>query len=145
MSLPVRVTFGCLLIMAVVACSGGAIPDEAKFSGVAAELWRGPEHCDWDGTHFVLIDEDLPGANVTNMDMPGSHMFVQDPGEVSDYSYDVEADIDRPVPGDAEKLGESDDASLELWYSQSDPHFLYVIGDGFTEAWVRATGWGLCS
>ena len=143
MSLSVRVAVGCLLVVAVAACSGG-IPDEAQFTGVAAELWRGSDHCDWDGTHFVMVRQSLPGADTTNQDMPDWHMFVRDPDEIPEYSYATEADPDRLLPEDAEKLGEDGDGSIELWYSESDPHFLYVVGEGFTEAWVRATDWGLC-
>jgi hypothetical protein len=142
----VRLIVVTILLGVVVACSGGSFPDEARFSGVIAELWRGPDHCDWDGTHFVIIhDDDLPGAEVTNVDVPNAHMFVRDPDEIPEYSYEAQTDSDRPMPDDAEKLGESTDGHIELWYSGSDPDYLYLIKDGSTEAWVRATHWGLCA
>ena len=136
---------GVCLAMAVVACSGATIPDEVHFSGVNGELWRGPDHCDWDGTHFVLIDEDLPGAEVTNVDMPGSHMFVRDPDEVREYQFEAPSDPSRPVPSEAAMVAKSDDGSIELWYSSDDPQYLYVVGEDLVEAWVRATFWGLCA
>ncbi len=161
----VRVAVGCLLVVAVAACSGDVIPDKipdkGKFTAVAAEFWRGPDHirqftgvsadlgrgadhCDWDGTHFVVVRQLLPGADTTNQSGFDWHMFVRDPDEIPDYSYEAEADLDRPLPDDAEKLGEDGDGSIELWYSESDPHFLYLKGEGFTEAWVSATDWYLC-
>jgi hypothetical protein len=140
--------FGVVLVVALffVGCGGpGALPDRFDFAGVEAEMFRGPQHCGWNGTHFVLIDEDLPGADVTNVDMPGSHMFVRDPDQVREYSFGVEEDLDRALPEDAEELGDSGDASIGLWYSESDPHYVFLIGDDISEAWARATNWGLCA
>ncbi len=72
-------------------------------------------------------------------------MFVKDPKAIPEYEYDVPSDPSRSLPADAEKLGTGDHEQYELWYSPTDPHYIYLVDEDSTQAWVRATDWGLCS
>lgn len=136
--------YGVLLIGALLfsACGSG-LPEETEFVGIDAEMFRGPEHCGWEGTHFVLINERLQ-PDRENYAEPVPQIFVRNTDQVPEYIFEETGDLSRPMPDDAERIGESEDGSIELWFSDSDPIYLYVVGEGFTEAWLYAAEWMLC-
>lgn len=106
-------------------------------------MFRGAEHCGWDGTHFVMVNERLQ-PDRENYAEPVPQIFVSNTDEVREYTFEEFGDLSRPMPGDAEKIGQSDDGSIELWFADSDPIYMYVVGDGFTEAWLHAADWSGC-
>jgi len=129
-------------------CGGTAgLPDSLTFTGIDAELRKGPGHCDWDDTYQIHVRSDrLTGTDQRNPGGPNVHMFVKDPEAIPEYEYEVLPDPSRSVPADAEKLGTgSQEDRFELWYSPTDPHYIYLVDEDSTKAWVRATDWGLCS
>jgi hypothetical protein len=138
-------------ILLAVSCGRASYPDSVDFEGVDAALFRGPDHCDWDGTWMVRIRaDDLLGPTTwvngeeRSAPFPGDHMFVRDPDAVTQYSYEVESELARSLPSDARLLGSSP-VGYELWFADSDSSFVYVVSSERTEAWVRAVEWGLCA
>lgn len=136
-----------LLILVVVAAawSGRNLPDQVSL-GPNADLYRGPEHCDWQGTWFITIEsEEIAGDSVGFPSMgPGWSMFVRDPESVERFVFDAPRDLDRPLPADARLVGDSD-TGFELWFSDSDPDYVFLTDGDRTESWVRADEWFLCA
>ena len=129
---------------------GATLPDRIVFDGMEAGLWRGPDHCDWDDTWMIHIrSDDLKGPTTRTRGQelpapfPGDHLFVRDPSVTPRYVYEAEADLDRPLPNDARLLAASSDG-YELWFADSDVHYIFLTSEDRTEAWVRAIEWNLC-
>jgi hypothetical protein len=131
--------------VSLVSCAQD-LPNRVEFEGVAANLTRGAEHCAWDDTWMILIgpDERIPGLNLTSGDGAIEHVFIREPGAIPEYTFEMPPDLDRDRPQDAQLLGSSEDG-FEIWYSPSDPHYLYVQSTDLSESWVRATEWTYCS
>jgi len=133
----------------VASCGGGSYPDLVEFTGVDASLFRGPDHCDWDGTWMVHVRSDEMRGPTTQVNgeersapFPGEHMFVRNPDAIQ-FGYEVESDLQRSLPDDAIQIGISSEG-YAIWFADSDPDFIYVESSDRTEAWVRAVEWGLC-
>jgi hypothetical protein len=86
------------------------------------EVWRGPEHCDWQSMTFVYLDDET---------------YVGQPQEwVTEYLADEYA-ADVPLPKGAEDLG-FEREGRHMWRS-SDKDLLYVGTPESVEAWPRST------
>lgn len=137
-----RTLFGVVLVvlLVVTSCSGGGLPEHVSFTGVDANLWRGPEHCDWDGTWFIQINsEQFPVE--TEGDWPA---YVRDPSEIGLFHYAAESNLDAEVPESAARIGVSDDG-YELWFDPDDETHIYLVHEEQVEAWALATDYFGCA
>jgi hypothetical protein len=137
----------CMIITtACLASCAEDLPNLVEFDGVTASLSLGPEHCSWDDTWMVLIgpDDRIAGLDVSSGDGAIEHVFIRDPRAIPEYTFEKPGDLDRDRPLDAQLLGASDEG-FELWFSASDPHYLFVERAELSEAWVRAVEWTYCS
>lgn len=121
-------------------CGTGGLPSHVAFTGVEADLWRGPAHCEWDGTWFIEVnDESFPVE--TDGDRP---VWVRDPAEMDSFSYAAESDLQAEVPGSADLVAQSDEG-YELWFDPNDETLLYLVKGDRVESWALATDYFGCA
>ncbi len=130
---PIRIVG--LFLVAVVACSG--LPDNLTLRGPddgEAIMFQGPSHCEWQGTHMLLVKKGT---------VDDWQMYVRDPEQVPQYRFGGSSDLEAGLPPGAEFSGYSG-GGYELWFDPADDSIGYVVHDGAVEAWARAIEWGLC-
>lgn len=118
------------------------LPDRLDFDGIEASLYRGPEHCGWHPTFMMFVRSDTLNGPFT----PTSsvHVFIRDPSVIPENTYAADIDLHRQPPADAGLVGTPTEG-YELWYSHSDPYYIYLRSGNQTEAWVRAVRYALCA
>ncbi len=134
------VTILLVLVWMVAACSGigSSLPDHVSFSEIDADLFRGPDHCDWDGTWFIEVPDESFGVETDGV-WP---VYVRDPDEMSVFTYSAESDLEVELPSGAERVGESSDG-YELWFDPANQTLIYLVTETSIEAWALASDfWG---
>ena len=121
-------------------------PDHVAFDELKAGLFRGAEHCGWEGTWYVQVDSQAIGGHDS-----GDHddllstakngifvTYVREPEETPEYVFEASPVRDTSLPSDGVLIGSSEDG-YELWVDPKDPHHLYVVSGEVVEAWVLST------
>lgn len=121
-------------------------PDHVAFDEVEAGLFRGAEHCGWEGTWYVQVDSQAIDDHVS-----GDHndllskakngiyvAYVRDPEETPEFPFEASPIHDTTLPSNGKLIGSSQQG-YELWVDPNDPHHLYVASGETVEAWALST------